>query len=75
MNMEPAGVHRLKNKLAIILGFCELMLVEMPEDSPHRADLLQIEAAAKAALTELPPLAAHELEGALDVPKEKRHEQ
>lgn len=75
MKMEPAGIHRLKNKLAIILGFCELVLNDMTDDNPHRADLLQIEVAAKAALVELPPLAAHELEGALDPSREVKHEQ
>ena len=65
MNIDPARVHRLKNKLAIILGFCELLLSELPEDSPHRADLAQIHDAAKSALAELPPLAAHEIADAL----------
>jgi signal transduction histidine kinase len=66
MNIDPASVHRLKNKLAVILGFCELLLGEMPENDPHRADVEQIQVAGKAALTELPPLAAHELADTLD---------
>ena len=28
MNIEPVKIHRLKNQLAIILGFCELLLEE-----------------------------------------------
>ena len=66
MNIDPATVHRLKNKLAVILGFCELLLSEMPEDDPHRADVAQIHEAGKSALIELPPLAAHEIADALD---------
>ena len=61
MNIDPSGVHRLKNKLAIILGFCELLLSDMPADDPRRADVEQIHDAAKSALLELPPLAAHEI--------------
>jgi hypothetical protein len=58
MNIEAANVHRLKNQLAIILGFCELMLEDTPEDDKKRPDLLQIQMAAKSALGELPPLPA-----------------
>lgn len=66
MNMAPASIHRLKNKLAIILGFCELLLNDLPDDSPHRQDVSQILEAGKSALADLPPLAAHELSDALD---------
>jgi hypothetical protein len=71
MNIDPTRVHRLKNKLSIILGFCELLLSELPEDSAHRADVTQIYDAAKSALVELPPLPAHEVTDALD-PAEAR---
>jgi hypothetical protein len=66
MNIDPVRVHHLKNKLAVILGFCEVLLSEMPADDPHRADVAQIQEAGKAALLELPPLAAHEMADALD---------
>ena len=66
MNIEPAAIHRLKNKLSVILGFCELLISDLPDDSPHRNDLLQIQIAAKAALSELPPMAAHEFADAID---------
>jgi hypothetical protein len=62
MTIEPASVHRLKNQLAIILGFCELLLSDMGADHKHRADVMQIQTAGRTALNELPPLAAHELE-------------
>lgn len=66
MNIDPVRVHRLKNKLAVILGFCELLLAEMPDDDPRRADVAQIHDAGRSALDELPPLAAHDLTEALD---------
>jgi hypothetical protein len=73
MNIEPAKVHRLKNQLAIILGFCELLLEEMPGEDVRRADVAQIQQAAKTALGELPPLPAHEFSSALDQSREKPH--
>jgi signal transduction histidine kinase len=66
MNIDPASVHRLKNKLAVILGFCELLLSEMATDNPHRADVEQILQAGKSALVELPRLAGHDIADALD---------
>jgi hypothetical protein len=73
MNIDPVRVHRLKNKLAIVLGFCELLLADMPDDDPRRCDVLQIQEAGKDALAELPPLPAHELEGAIGGPTETNH--
>jgi hypothetical protein len=66
MNIEPASVHRLKNQLAIILGFAELLLEEFPDGDQRRDDLLQIQEAARRALGELPPLPAHEFAAVLD---------
>ena len=66
MTMDPTVAHRLKNKLAIILGFCDLLVNEMPEDDKHRPDVLQIQEAARAALRELPPLPAHEFSSTLE---------
>lgn len=71
MNIEPQKVHRLKNQLAIILGFCELLLADIPEGDPRRLDVIRIQDAGKSALGELPPLAAHELKDAIDAPHEK----
>jgi signal transduction histidine kinase len=50
--MNPANglQHTLTNYLAIILGFSELLLQDLPEDDPHRADLEEIHKAATAAL-------------------------
>ena len=63
--MDPTVAHRLKNKLAIILGFCDLLASEMAENDRHRPDVLQIQEAARAALAELPPLPAHEFTSTL----------
>jgi len=59
MTIEPATVHRLKNQLAIIMGFCELLLSDLSPDSKHRADVIQIQTAGQSALDQLPQLAAH----------------
>jgi signal transduction histidine kinase len=50
--MNPANgfQHTLTNYLAIILGFSELLLQDLAEDDPHRADLEEIHKAATAAL-------------------------
>ena len=42
--------HTLKNQLAIILGYCELLLSEMDPADARREDLLEIQRAAKGAL-------------------------
>lgn len=70
MNIEPARIHRIKNQLAIILGFCELLLADLADDDPRRADVIRIQTAGKSALGELPPMPAHELTGAIGPPQE-----
>jgi hypothetical protein len=69
MTIDPANVHRLKNQLAIILGFCELLLSDMGADHRHRADVIQIQTAGRSALNELPPPAVHEIESAGSEPE------
>ena len=73
MKIEPQRVHRLKNQLAIILGFCELLLNELPEGDPHRPDVIRIQDAGRSALGELPAIAAHELTDAIGYAEEKSH--
>lgn len=50
--MTDAGnvQHTLTNYLAIILGFTELLLQDLPPDDPRRVDLEEIHRAATAAL-------------------------
>jgi hypothetical protein len=57
---EPPDVdviHSLKNHICIIVGFCELMLTELPVDDPCRKDLTQIYRAAKEAMAIMPEVA------------------
>jgi hypothetical protein len=61
MIIEPVTIHRLKNQLAIILGFCELLLADLAADDPRRADVLQIQKAGQTALADLPQMAAHDV--------------
>ncbi len=39
--------HEINSPLAGILAFAQMVLKELPEENPHRADLLEIEEAAK----------------------------
>ena len=52
--MTPSGdvdvMHRLKNHICIVVGFCELLLAETPDGDPRRADLIEMHAAAMAAI-------------------------
>jgi hypothetical protein len=47
-------IHRLKNDMAIIVGFCDLLLTVCSADNPRRADLLEIHRAAQDALALMP---------------------
>jgi len=47
-------IHRLKNHIAIIVGFCDLLLAEVPEGDPHRADIIEVHKAARDAMALLP---------------------
>jgi hypothetical protein len=54
---DPEIVHHFKNYVSIIMGFCDLLLSEMPADAPQRADILEIRKAAEAAMGLIPELA------------------
>lgn len=47
---ETEFEHELKNHLAIILGYADLLLEEMPADDPRTEDLTEIHKAATAAV-------------------------
>jgi hypothetical protein len=55
---EPEVIHRLKNHLCIIVGFCELLLVDAGGDERRRGDLQQIRAAAQDAIDMMPEVAS-----------------
>jgi hypothetical protein len=49
-------VHEFKNQLAVVLGFCDLLLAELADDDPRRTDIQQMHEAGHAALALLPRL-------------------
>ena len=52
---EPVDViHRLKNHLSVIVGFCDLLLSECPEGDARRRDLVEVDKAARAAMAIMP---------------------
>lgn len=54
---EPDLIHQFKNHLGVIVGFCDVLLAEMPEDDARHADLLEMHKAAHAAMALVPELA------------------
>jgi hypothetical protein len=55
--MDEKQRHDLKNHLAIVLGFLELVLEITPPSDPRHADLLEVRRAAQACLSVLEPRA------------------
>ena len=45
--LDSETEHIIKNHLAVIVGFCELLLGEMPDDDPRHADVQEINHAAR----------------------------
>jgi uncharacterized protein (DUF2342 family) len=57
---EPSNdqlVHQLKNHLAIVVGFCDLLIADTPDDDPRRADLRELFDAAREAMAVVPEVA------------------
>ena len=48
------AMHRLKNHIAVIIGFCDLLVEESTADDPRRADFLELQQSARAAMAVLP---------------------
>jgi hypothetical protein len=46
----PEFEHTLCNQVAIVVGYCELLLTEVPPESPLRADLEEMHKAATTAM-------------------------
>lgn len=55
---ESPLIHRMRNHLAVVVSFAELLLLDMPESDPRRADVLEIKKAALAAMDLMPEVAA-----------------
>ena len=49
-------VHEFKNHMSVVVGFCDLLLSELPADDPRRNDLEQMHVASHAAVALLPRL-------------------
>jgi signal transduction histidine kinase len=49
---KPSGrfIHDVKNLLTVVLGYSEMLLDELGQDDPHRADVLEIHKAGRRAL-------------------------
>lgn len=55
---ESEMIHRLKNHMCIIIGFCDLLAAEFPADDRRRADLMEIHKAAQDAMAMMGDLSA-----------------
>jgi hypothetical protein len=49
-------MHQLRNHLAVIITFTELLLQDLPNDDPHRADIMEIRKAGTAAMNLIPDI-------------------
>ena len=49
-------VHEFTNHLSVIVGFCDLLLRELPDGDPLRTDILQMHKAGHDAIALLPQL-------------------
>ena len=49
-------LHQLKNHLSVVVSFGDLLLGDLSEGDPRRADILEVRQAALAALARVPTL-------------------
>lgn len=47
---ESRRMHNVRNQLAVVIGFCDLLLSEIPDTDRKHADLLEMRKAANAAM-------------------------
>jgi hypothetical protein len=50
-------MHELKNHLAVIVGFCDLLVSDAAADDPRTRDLLEVCRAARQAMAAIPEIA------------------
>jgi len=50
-------IHQLKNHIAIVLGYCDLLLSEVPDGDRRRADILEVHRAGREAMALIPEVA------------------
>lgn len=46
--LDPETEHTIKNHLAVIAGYCELLLSDIPADDARHADVQEIDRSARA---------------------------
>lgn len=51
-------LHEFRNHLSVVIGFCDILLHDLSQDDPKRADLLEMRKAGEAAIALLPELSA-----------------
>lgn len=49
-------LHQFRNHLGVILGYCDLLMSELPDTDPKHRDLGEVQKAARAALALVPEL-------------------
>jgi hypothetical protein len=55
MTLDHEKEHALKNHMAIIMGYCELLMADTPRDDPRYGDILEMHRAATAVLALVTP--------------------
>jgi hypothetical protein len=50
-------IHQLKNHIAIIVSYCDLLLSDVPDDDRRRADIVEVHKAGKEAMALIPEVA------------------
>ena len=55
---EPEALHTLRNHIAVVVSFSELLLGELPPDDRRHRDVVEIRKAALAAMAVLPEVTA-----------------
>ena len=50
-------LHQLKNHIAVIVGFTDLVITDLPDGDRHAADLREVHKAARQAMAVLPEVA------------------
>ena len=56
---ESEVIHRLKNHLCLVVGFCELIVADGAQDDPRRRDRLEVLTAAQDAAAMMPEVSRH----------------
>jgi len=47
---ESRSLHNVRNHLSVIIGYCDLLIVEIPQTDRKYADVLEVRKAAVAAM-------------------------